>query len=1096
MSALTELVATRLTEANDITKVLDDIAAAFKSKGFLDDSSGVGALVKSFQDSLDNLINNVAIDDEENLHEISNSFVVESSKFTKSSNISMENESKVNEDMFGESDDSFEIPETQVLPPDNHSNDEFDSEGFVVMPNEGVEENDCSQSQVLLNGIECQRLSPIPQELDDFDLEMSKLRWDDSTKEIDESKSASVTPDLEFPILNKPNADAKSDSCTKIKDQNSVRHENLSDKSFTNVENITTKEKGDEKSSREESVGPEDIGVQNGEKDDWEVTQLFKKPGVPEKEKANSDNVAPDDKCDEINDFDQTKVFFKSNIPSSNESNDEDDIYNVATQIDEATKNAATSNQNFISSSFHEMEKEEIGKDEAKKEAVVVGKEEKKVRKFVFQRRNRIISSDDEPDVEEKPNSKAKAEKSNEENFDDIKLDPHEEKLLSDLKDADYTKLCKETNQEQSETNFASYFDQLKELRTLSNSGSIATTDVNKKEGTIATTDVNKKEETIARTDVNEKEETIATTDVTKKEENVVIPEQKSRTRRKLKISEPIDTETSTSKRQKARDLHSTESDQVKERNLSKRGKPADDLPVELQPTQVFVKPSTSTKSDKGKVKNLSKRGKPTEDQSEVKYLPKRRKQPEDAPVELPDTQVFVKPSTRRGKPVENAPEGLPDTEVFVKPSSSTKSDDVKVRNLSRRGKLVEDAPEELPDTEVFVKPSSSTKSDDVKVRKSRKNGKTNEDAPVDMELLATQVFVKSSSTTVPHKSSKKLKTTDDVPMELQPTQVFLKATSTPKDARKEAREDVKVQTRRTARSTATESVNNIKKMIAAQSNSVSYSPRSADAKVKLLYYNSDASDFDNLHLQVSSDVKENISRNSSGNNDTSGEDSKRGTKRKAGSDISSNSEESFNDSSKNRTSRKQNYLVMFTMIDPAPYLPLLKELKLSMADSSNYNVLVTDRIYRTSKFMCALASGKPIVALSWLNEMKKRKSVVDPFEFLLNDPDGEKKYKFSLAKTLGEVRKHGGLFQNHSVLVTPSTTPPPEILKDIITCSGGKYLKSSLVARKGDTVICITDQKDQKQLPGLKKKYSSMKELTHEKNDSDTQLNMRTGEG
>lgn len=46
----------------------------------------------------------------------------------------------------------------------------------------------------------------------------------------------------------------------------------------------------------------------------------------------------------------------------------------------------------------------------------------------------------------------------------------------------------------------------------------------------------------------------------------------------------------------------------------------------------------------------------------------------------------------------------------------------------------------------------------------------------------------------------------------------------------------------------------------------------------------------------------------------------------------------------------------------------------------------------------------------------------------------------------------------------------------DVITSSGGKYLKTSLVPRKDDTVICVSDKTDEKMWPILKKKYSNLK--------------------
>lgn len=113
--------------------------------------------------------------------------------------------------------------------------------------------------------------------------------------------------------------------------------------------------------------------------------------------------------------------------------------------------------------------------------------------------------------------------------------------------------------------------------------------------------------------------------------------------------------------------------------------------------------------------------------------------------------------------------------------------------------------------------------------------------------------------------------------------------------------------------------------------------------------------------------------------------------------------------------------------------LPLYNNCFLSdiaIARTDDYNALITDQIYRTSKFMCALANGKPIVSVKWLDALKKKKSMIDPMEHLLKDAEGEKKYKFNLATTLSKVRKNGLLFRDHSIFVTPSTKPAPDILK------------------------------------------------------------------
>lgn len=127
------------------------------------------------------------------------------SKYHKKSHTSID--SNRIDDMFEDSNDSFEIPETQTDPPRDHMNDELDSEGFIAMPAEEMESIDCLQSQVVLQGIESVNRSLNGDEFDDsdnIDLEMSKLQWDDSAKDNDKNKSASVTPELDLQLLAQP----------------------------------------------------------------------------------------------------------------------------------------------------------------------------------------------------------------------------------------------------------------------------------------------------------------------------------------------------------------------------------------------------------------------------------------------------------------------------------------------------------------------------------------------------------------------------------------------------------------------------------------------------------------------------------------------------------------------------------------------------------------------------------------------------------------------------------------------------------------------------------------------------------------------------
>lgn len=127
--------------------------------------------------------------------------------------------------MFDDSNDSFEIPETQANPASDDFNKNESDDDFVAIPDEEISTNNSSQSQDLLCGVslfdsqvtrtvdvnDAQLPKSYIKETnnddafkgfddnDDIDLELSKLEWDESTK--DDDKSASVTPDLDFHLL-------------------------------------------------------------------------------------------------------------------------------------------------------------------------------------------------------------------------------------------------------------------------------------------------------------------------------------------------------------------------------------------------------------------------------------------------------------------------------------------------------------------------------------------------------------------------------------------------------------------------------------------------------------------------------------------------------------------------------------------------------------------------------------------------------------------------------------------------------------------------------------------------------------------------------
>ncbi|XP_069602569.1 mediator of DNA damage checkpoint protein 1 isoform X2 [Ranitomeya imitator] len=101
---------------------------------------------------------------------------------------------------------------------------------------------------------------------------------------------------------------------------------------------------------------------------------------------------------------------------------------------------------------------------------------------------------------------------------------------------------------------------------------------------------------------------------------------------------------------------------------------------------------------------------------------------------------------------------------------------------------------------------------------------------------------------------------------------------------------------------------------------------------------------------------------------------------------------------------------------------------------------LVTDRVRRTVKFLCALARGIPIVTLAWIDKCKKSGCFLSPNGFLVNDKEQEKTFNFMLSRSLQKAKKRP-LLEGYEIHVTANVKPEPDHMKDIIRCSGATFL-------------------------------------------------------
>ncbi|XP_060811971.1 mediator of DNA damage checkpoint protein 1 [Bombus pascuorum] len=137
----------------------------------------------------------------------------------------------------------------------------------------------------------------------------------------------------------------------------------------------------------------------------------------------------------------------------------------------------------------------------------------------------------------------------------------------------------------------------------------------------------------------------------------------------------------------------------------------------------------------------------------------------------------------------------------------------------------------------------------------------------------------------------------------------------------------------------------------------------------------------------------------------------------------------------------KIKHKILFTGISSNDYNKLLTKLGASQVeDPTKCTVLVTDKVRRTVKFLCALALPVPIVSVDWLINSEKAGRFIELENYILKDLAAEAKFRFKLGKSLEKSKEHK-LLNGYTLVLTPNTAPPPLELKNIIISCGGKAL-------------------------------------------------------
>ncbi|KAK6326456.1 hypothetical protein J4Q44_G00021010 [Coregonus suidteri] len=136
-----------------------------------------------------------------------------------------------------------------------------------------------------------------------------------------------------------------------------------------------------------------------------------------------------------------------------------------------------------------------------------------------------------------------------------------------------------------------------------------------------------------------------------------------------------------------------------------------------------------------------------------------------------------------------------------------------------------------------------------------------------------------------------------------------------------------------------------------------------------------------------------------------------------------------------------QSYKVLFTGVGDEEGGKVVSRLGGSLAKGvADMTHLVTDRVRRTVKFLCAVARGVPVVTTDWLEKCGKLGRFLPTDRYLVKDREQENKFSFCLEESLRTASTQP-LLQGYEVHVTRSVLPEPAQMKDIITCSGARFL-------------------------------------------------------
>ncbi|XP_050550083.1 titin homolog [Spodoptera frugiperda] len=154
---------------------------------------------------------------------------------------------------------------------------------------------------------------------------------------------------------------------------------------------------------------------------------------------------------------------------------------------------------------------------------------------------------------------------------------------------------------------------------------------------------------------------------------------------------------------------------------------------------------------------------------------------------------------------------------------------------------------------------------------------------------------------------------------------------------------------------------------------------------------------------------------------------------------------------------------VLFTAFPSADVKQKLEKLGAAIVtDVMACTVVLTMQIKRTFKLLCAVGLGRPIVGPGWVQACSDTRMIVDPWLYLVKDDAAEKRFQFSLQKTLSSSRN---FLKGYNVSSTPNVQPNASEMKLIVECSGGTWKEG------GPNWVCVSCTKDKELWPALRRR-------------------------